>query len=181
MALLGSVSRQQPGSVTLQILLVFAFLALCAMYVPAALMALTALTGACWLAVLVFDPRHTMRERITGGLVPLAPAFVEALVRVVGPERAAIVTLVVAGVVALAVRRMGERARTLWETALSPIGWTALSACLTLFFLLVLTPFASVWRRVARRPILAGIDRTRETYWEPRPPPAPRHRASRLY
>ncbi len=181
MALPGPDSRRDARAPTLQIVLVFASLALCAMYVPPALSAITALTGACWLAVLVFDPRHTMRERIAGGLVPLAPALVEALVQVLGPARAAFATLLVAVGVAIAVRRMGDRAQTLWETALSPIGWTALTAALTVFFLVVFTPLAWAWRRTSRRPLLAGIDRTRATYWEPRPPAAAREGASRLY
>jgi hypothetical protein len=179
MALSRPASPGEP--VVLKLALSFAILALCAMYVPPALAALTALTGACWLAVLIFDPRHTMRERILGGLVPLAPAFAEAAVGVVGPMRAAVATLAVGAAIAVLARRRGDRARAVWETALAPVGWTALTACLTVFFFVVLTPIAAAWRRVRGRPILEGIDRERATYWEPRAQSSAREHASRLY
>jgi hypothetical protein len=181
MALSGPDSRRDPRAVPLRIALLSAFLALCAMYVPPALAAITALTGACWLAVMIFDPRHSMRERILGGLVPLAPAFAEALVGLLGPAKAAAATLVVGALVAIAARRVGDRARVIWEAAVAPIGWTALTAGLTVLFFVVLTPVAWGWRRLRGRPILTGIDRARATYWEPRPQSGARAHASRLY
>jgi RsiW-degrading membrane proteinase PrsW (M82 family) len=68
-----------------------------------------------------------------------------------------------------------------WMYAVMPIGWVISHALLTGIYLLLITPIGLLMRLVGYDPMKRRFDRSAETYWVTREPPADMNRYFKQY
>lgn len=62
-----------------------------------------------------------------------------------------------------------------------PIGWVLSHVVLMIIYYLLMTPIGFIYRRLTRDRLRRGIDRSRKSYWRPRPGDVPTSRYFRQY
>ncbi len=121
-----------------------------------------------------FDPpRKTLREFAALFLVVFGALGIWEILGKHRPERGwpILAASIVVGSLGLARPRWVRWIYVGWMVLAFPIGWTVSQTILVLVYFGLFTPIGLYFRLVGRDPLERAIDRTRESYWTPKPQP----------